>query len=159
MSHSSRFSQRAPSTLKGARLVPSARTTNWILHYTATKKPFLYSISEKCAASVPISTFMCLWAIYTYIPRMGPLYFLQKNRQIDCGNTSITNSLTDTWLWKLRMWPRNSFFENICFEFSELVLRSIQLRPYIWRNYTVHMEAKPQFHHWLYGRKKMPANF
>jgi hypothetical protein len=37
-------------------------------------------------------------------------------------------SLTDTWMWKLRLWPRNSFPENICFEFSVLVLCSAQMK-------------------------------
>ncbi len=38
-------------------------------------------------------------------------YFLQRNRQIDPGNIYI--SLTDAWMWKLGLWPRNSFSGNI----------------------------------------------
>ncbi len=34
--------------------------------YTATAIPFIYSFSGNSAASAPISTFMCLWAIYIF---------------------------------------------------------------------------------------------
>jgi hypothetical protein len=87
-----------------------------------------------------------LWKFETNIPRKGiaraqsqfpqscvcerflysqdwSTYFLQQNRQIDCGNT-VYNSLTDTQMWKLWLWPRNSFSGNNSFEFSVLVLCS-----------------------------------
>ncbi len=54
--------------------------------------------SGNCAASVPISTFMCLWAIYTDITRIGPNISLQQNRQTIL---EIYKSLTDIWVWEL----------------------------------------------------------
>ncbi len=88
------------------------------------KIPFVYySFSGNCAASVPISTFMCLWAIYMYIPRIGP--------HISCSSigrsriVEIYKWFTDTWMWKLGLLPGNSFSGNIWFEFLVLVLCSV----------------------------------
>ncbi len=80
----------------------------------------MYSFSGNCAASVTISTIMCLWAIYIYIPMIGP--------HVSCNTfgrsiMGIYKSLTDTWMWKLGLRQRNS--GNICFEFSVLVLCSM----------------------------------
>ncbi len=53
-------------------------------------------------------------------------YFLQQNRQTDHGNGN--KSLSDTWMWKLRLRPHNSYSVNICFEFSVLCLCSVMPR-------------------------------
>jgi hypothetical protein len=37
-----------------------------IHNYTATKSPFVYSPKRNCTASVTITIFMCLWAIYIF---------------------------------------------------------------------------------------------
>jgi hypothetical protein len=87
---------------------------------TATKIQFICSFSGNCAASVPIFTFICLWAI----PRIGPHI---SCRRIGRSIEGTYKSLTDTWIWQLGLWPRNSFSGNICFEFSVLVLCSVDL--------------------------------
>ncbi len=65
-----------------------------------------------------------------YIPRIGPHIFLQHDSRPILG---IYKSLTDTWMWKLGLTPRNSFSGNICLEFSVFCLCSgITMSFYIW---------------------------
>ncbi len=82
-------------------------------NHTATAIPFIYSFSGNCAASAPISTFMCMWAIYIF-PRIGPHISSSREGRPIVG---IYNSLTDTWMWKLGLRPR-------CFQFSAFCLCS-----------------------------------
>ncbi len=56
------------------------------------------------------------------IPRIGPNIFLCS--RIGRPIVGIYKSLTDTWMWKLGLRPRNSFSGNICFKFSVLCICS-----------------------------------
>ncbi len=76
----------------------------------------MYSQKRNCAASVPISTFMCLWAFYVF-PE-------SSCSRIGRPILEIYKSLIDTWMWKLGLRTRNFFSGNICFEFLVLYLCS-----------------------------------
>jgi hypothetical protein len=77
--------------------------------------------------SVPISTFMCLWAYYIF---PGSVHILSCSR-IGRALLGIYKSLTDIWMWKLGLWRRNSFSGNICFKFSVLCFCSAGCRPHV----------------------------
>jgi hypothetical protein len=69
---------------------------------------------------LPVPTLIYLWEIYIF-PGSVCLFCC---REI-CGKIlGIYKLLTVTLVWKLRLWPRNSFSGNICFEFSVLCLCS-----------------------------------
>ncbi len=81
----------------------------------------MYSQKRNCAVSVPISTFICLWAIYIF-PESAHIFSCSK---IGRPILVIYKSLADTWKWKLGLRPRNSFSRNICFDFLVLCLSSV----------------------------------
>ncbi len=60
-------------------------------HHTAAAIPFIYSFSGNSAASAPISTFMCLWAIYR-VP--GSVYIFPPAEQADPSLEYIIRSQT-----------------------------------------------------------------
>jgi hypothetical protein len=82
---------------------------------TATKIPFVYSFSGNCAAPQPQFPHSCVSERFIYI-------FPGSCSRIDRSIVRIYKWLIDTSMWKLALWPRNSFSKNICFEFAVLWL-------------------------------------
>jgi len=74
---------------------------------------------------LPISAFMCLWAIYIF---PGSVHIFSCSR-IGRPIVGIYKSLTDKWMWKLGLRSCNSFTGSICFEFSVLCLFESDMRP------------------------------
>ncbi len=71
-----------------------------LVFYTATAIPFIYSFSGNSAtSSAPISTFMCLWAIYIF---PGSVYIFPPAEQADPSWESIIHLQTHecgNWDW------------------------------------------------------------
>jgi hypothetical protein len=91
------------------------------LLYTAKKIRFMYSQERNCTASVPTSTFMFLWAIYSH----DWLVLLFSCSRIGGPIEGIYKSLTETWMWELGLRPRSFISGNICFEFWVYCLCSV----------------------------------
>ncbi len=67
--------------------------------------------------SVPISTVMCLWAIYIFL---GSVHIFPAAEK--AGNIKIAHRHMNV---EIGLWPRNFFSVNICFKFSILVLCNV----------------------------------
>ncbi len=85
------------------------------------KKPrhFFYTIEYPYPPTNSAHSCVCERFIYS---QDRPTYFLQQKRQTH--HLGIYNSLTDTWMCKLRLRPRYSFSGKICFIFSVFCLCS-----------------------------------
>ncbi len=113
------------STPKQA-FTPETGLRNWAqltlstLH--ALQRKFLLCITKirNCAASVSISTFMCLWAIYILPGSVHIFSYSKIGRPILGIYKSLRHMNVET---ELR--PHNAFSGNICYEFSVLYLCSV----------------------------------
>ncbi len=59
-----------------------------------------------------LPTFMCLWAIYMYIPRIGPHISLQQNRQTDSQIYECRNWETEHYSSVLEIMRLHSFISG-----------------------------------------------
>ncbi len=91
---------------------------------TATKIPFMYSQKRNCAASVPISTFMCLWAIYRQTNRRNIL-IAQRHMSVE-SRTEAAPFLFWKYLYRIFGIFRCLVFASITIE-EEHKLRKFQV--------------------------------
>ncbi len=89
--------------------------------YTAVKIPINVFLFRELRGLSP-NFHIYVSASDLYIPRIDPhISWSRTGRPI----VGIYKSLTDTWMWKLGLWPRNFFSGIICFQLSVSVLCSV----------------------------------
>ncbi len=82
-------------------------------HSTENSKQIFPEKELRGSVPLPVSTFMCLWAIY--VPAIGLPILLLENMGTEPG---LNKSCTGTGMWKLGLRPHNSFSGNTQMEFS-----------------------------------------
>ncbi len=84
--------------------------------HTEKKFRLMYSQKRNCAASVLISTFMCLWAIYRSV-------HLFSCSRTDRPIVKIYKSVTETCMLQLGLWSNSSFLGIFVSNFQYLSLQ------------------------------------
>jgi hypothetical protein len=125
MAHRRTLRELAFAPALGSLTLPAFFVCPGLSYCTATKIPFMCSQQRNYAASVPISTFMCIWAIYSLYTQDRSTYIFSFSR-IGRPIMGIYKLLIHTWMWKLGLKLRNFFSGNICFEFSVLYLFAVR---------------------------------